>query len=121
MVKFVWKTKKLLIKAEYAPRFVIYATNDSMRTVIITKIVFSIDTNVFYVDIRDGLQELRIQPSEVDRITFNGSSVVQSYHKAGMEKLCNPADKIDITIHDNYKRKYKIRTDLTIGMFESDL
>ena len=26
------KTKKLLIKVEYAPRFVIYATNDSMRT-----------------------------------------------------------------------------------------
>ena len=115
------KTKKLLIKAEYAPRFVIYATNDSMRTVIITKIVFSIDTHVFYVDIRDGLQELRIQPSGVDRITFNGSSVVQSYHKAGMEKLCNPTDKIGITIHDNYKRKYKIRTDLTIGMFESYL
>ena len=115
------KTKKLLIMAEYAPRFVIYATNDSMRTVIITKIVFSIDTHVFYVDIRDGLQELRIQPSGVDRITFNGRSVVQAYHKAGMEKLCNPADKIGITIHDNYKRKYKIRTDLTIGMFDSDL
>ena len=92
-----------------------------MRTVIITKIVFSIDTHDFYVDVREGLQELRIQPSGVDRITFNGRSVVQSYHKAGMEKLCNPADKIDITIHDNYKRKYKIRTDLTIGMFESDL
>jgi hypothetical protein len=29
------KTKKLLIKAEYLPRFVIYATNDYMRTVII--------------------------------------------------------------------------------------
>ena len=84
-------------------------------------IVFSIDTHEFYVYVREGLQELRIQPSGVDRITFNGSSVVQSYHKVGMEKLCNPADKIDITIHDNYKRKYKIRTDLTIGMFESDL
>ena len=83
------KTKKLLIKAEYAPRFVIYATNDSMRTVIITRIVFSIDNRVIYVDIRDGLQELRIQPSGVERITFSGSSVVQSYHKVGMEKLCN--------------------------------
>ena len=82
--------------------------------------MFSIDTHDFYVDVREGLQELRIQPSGVDKITFNGSSVVQSYYKIGMEKLYNPADKIDITIHDNYKRKYKVRTDLTIGMFEND-
>ena len=92
-----------------------------MRTVIITLIEFSIGNYVFYVDIRDGLQELRIQPSGVERITFNESSVVQSYHKAGMEKLCNPADKIDVIIHDNFNRRYKKRTNLTIGMFENDL
>ncbi len=119
-LNFYEKSKRLLIKEEYAPRFVVYATNDSMRTIIITKMVFSVDTHVFYVDIQDGLQEIRIQPGGVEKIVFDGKSVVQSYHKAGIDKLCNPAEKIQIVIHDNYRRKYKIKTDLTIGMFESD-
>ena len=82
--------------------------------------VFSVDTHVFYVDIQDGLQEIRIQPGGVEKIVFDGKSVVQSYHKAGIDKLCNPAEKIQIVFHDNYRRKYKIKTELTIGMFESD-
>jgi len=119
-LNFYEKTKRLLVKIEYAPRLVVYATNDSLRTVIITKMVFGVDSHVFYVDVRDGLQEIRIQPGGVARIVFDGKSVVQSYHKAGIDKLCNQADKIQIVIHDNYKRQYKIKTEFTIGMFEDE-
>jgi hypothetical protein len=30
--------------------------------------------------------------------------------------LCNPSDRIDIIISDNYRRRYRVKTDLTIGM-----
>ena len=87
-----------------------------MRGVIITKIVFSVKQHVFYVDMRSGLSEINIQPGSVERISFVGEEIIKSYKETQVAALCNPSDRIDIILSDNYRRKYRVKTDLTIGM-----
>ena len=41
------KTKKLNINFETVPRFKIYLSNNSLRTTIITKIICSVNSNIF--------------------------------------------------------------------------
>ena len=110
------KTKRLSIKFEFIPRVSIYIANNSMRGVIITKIVFSVKQHVFYVDMRSGLSEINIQPGSVERISFVGEEIIKSYKETQVAALCNPSDRIDIILSDNYRRKYRVKTDLTIGM-----
>ena len=110
------KTKRLSIKIEYIPCASLYIANNSMRTVMITKIVFSVKQHVFYVDICDGLSEIKIQPGSVDRISFVGEYIIKTYNETQVAALCDPSDRIDIILSDNYRRKYRVKTEFTIGM-----
>lgn len=110
------KTKRLSIKFEYIPRVSLYIANNSMRAVIITKIVFSVKQHVFYVDMRDGLSEINIQLGSVDKVYFAGEDIIKKYNESQVAVLCNPSDRIEIIISDNYRRRYRVKTDLTIGM-----
>jgi len=52
----------------------------------------------------------------VERISFVGEEIIKSYKETQVAALCNPSDRIDIILSDNYRRKYRVKTDLTIGM-----
>lgn len=113
------KTRRLSIRLEYVPCLMVYVVNKSLRTVMITKIVLSIMGLIFYVDMLEGLNEIRIQPGGIQIIQLNYKDVQQSHEKAQLGKICNPADKVTITIRDSFRRKYTVKTDMTIGMFEN--
>ena len=47
---------------------------------------------------------------------FAGEDIIKKYNESQVAVLCNPSDRIDIILSDNYRRKYRVKTDLTIGM-----
>ena len=119
-INLLEKTKRLSIKFEYIPRVSLYIANNSMRGVIITKIVFSVKQHVFYVDMRVGLSEINMQPGSVNRINFEGEEIIKSFKETQVAALCNPSDRVEIILFDNYRRRYRVKTDMTIGMLEQN-
>ena len=111
------KKKRLSTNFEMYPPYKIFISNNSLRTVVITKMVCSINNHIIYVERFSGLEELRISPASIQSITLSKGSILESYEKLNMSAFCNSNEKINITIHDNFGRKYKIKTDLTIGFF----
>lgn len=98
------KRKKLMVTFETAPEFCVYASNSSLRSVIITKMVCSIDDHFFYVKLYDGLHEVCLPPASVKKIEVRTSEIYDEYLKSHLDALCNPKDEVVIIIYDNYGR-----------------
>ena len=112
------KTKKLHIHLETVPSFKIYLSNNSLRTIAITKIIYCINTHVFHVKYFDGLRELNLAPATTQNIDIIKQDVYRAYCKTNMSAICSPNDNVKIILYDNYGRKYIIKTDLSIGAFQ---
>ena len=112
------KTKKLNINFETVPSFKIYLSNNSLRTTIITKIMCSVSSYIFYVEYFDGLRELTLPPASTHCIDIIKKDIHDAYCKARLCAKCAPNDKVIFTLYDNYGRKYTVKTDLGISAFE---
>ena len=112
------KTRKIHTRFETVPHFKIYLSNNSFRTIVITKMICCIGTHMFYVKYFDGLQELILPPATTQNIDIIKKDVHEAYCKTNMCEICNPNDKVRIILYDNYGRKYTIKTDLSIGAFQ---
>ena len=112
------KTKKLHIHFETVPNFKIYLSNNSLRTIAITKMICCIGTHIFYVKYFDGLQELILPPATTQNIDIIKQDVYRAYCETNMSAICTPNDNVKIILYDNYGRKYKIKTDLNILAFQ---
>ena len=112
------KTKKIYTSFDTVPSFRIHLSNNSLRTVAITKMVCCIDTHVFYVEYFEGLKELTLPPATTQNINIIKQDIYRAYSKTNMSAICNPNDKVKIILYDNYSRKYTIKTDLSIGAFQ---
>ncbi len=112
------KTRKIQTHFEMVPNFKIYLSNNSLRTIVITKMICSINTHVFHVEYFEGLRELALPPATTQNIDIIKQDIYRAYCKTNMSAICNPNDKIKIMLYDNYGRKYTIKTDLGIGAFQ---
>ena len=112
------KTKKLNINFETVPRFRIYLSNNSLRTTIITKIICSVSSNIFYVEYFDGLREVILPPASTHCIDMIKKDIHDAYCKTRSCAKCAPNDKVIFILHDNFGRKYTVKTDLGISAFE---
>ena len=112
------KTKKLHVHFETVPYFKIYLSNNSFRTIVITKMICCIGSHIFYVKYFDGLQELVLPPATTQNIEIIKQDIYCSYCKTNMDAICNPNDDVKIILYDNYGRKYTIKTDLNIAAFQ---
>lgn len=113
------KTRRLTIEFESVPDFKLLISNNSLRAVAITKMLCSIKDYVFYVEYYNGLDELHILPATIKTVLLDKESIYNSYQKHQLDALCNPADKVEVVLYDNYGRQYKIRTYFGISAFRS--
>ena len=111
------KRRKLYTHFEMVPNFKIHLSNNSLRTIVITKMSCCINTHVFYVEYFDGLRELTLPPATTQNIDIIKQDVFRSYCETNTCAICKPKDKISIILYDNYSRKYTIKTDLSIDAF----
>lgn len=112
------KKRKIHTHFERIPTFKICLSNNSLRTVVITKMIYCIDTHVFHVEYFEGLSELVLPPTTTQNIDIVKEDVHGAYCKTNMCVSCNSNDKVRIILYDNYGRKYTIKTDLSIGAFK---
>ena len=112
------KKRKIQTYFEMLPNFKIYLSNNSLRTIVITKMICSINTHVFHVEYFEGLRELVLPPATTQNIDIIKEDVHGAYCKTNMCVICNPNDKVRIILYDNYGRKNTIKTDLSIGAFK---
>ena len=112
------KTRKIQAHFETVPNFKVYLSNNSLRTIVITKMICSINTHVFHVEYFEGLSELTLPPATTQNINIIKQDIYRAYHKTNMCAICNPNDKVKIILYDNYGRKYTIKTDLSIDAFQ---
>lgn len=112
------KTRKIQAHFEMVPNFKIYLSNNSLRTIVITKMICSINTHVFHVEYFEGLSELTLPPATTQNINIIKQDIYRAYYKTNMCAICNPNDKVKIILYDNYGRKYTIKTDLSIDTFQ---
>ena len=112
------KTRKIQAHFEMVPNFKIYLSNNSLRTIVITKMICSINTHVFHVEYFEGLSELTLPPATTQYINIIKQDIYRAYYKTNMCAICNPNDKVKIILYDNYGRKYTIKTDLSIDTFQ---
>ena len=111
------KTRKIQTYFEMLPNFKIYLSNNSLRTIVITKMIFSINTHVFHVEYFDGLKELTLPPATTKNIDIVEQDIYKSFCGQNLSAICNPNDKVKFILYDNYDRKYIIKTDLSINAF----
>ena len=112
------KTRKLYTHFEMVPNFKIYLSNNSLRTITITKLSCCINTHIFHVEYFDGLRELTLPPAATQSIDIIKQDISRAYCKINMCAICNPNDKVKIILCDNYGRRYTIKTDLSIDAFQ---
>ena len=112
------KTKKLKTNFETVPSFKIYLSNNSLRTTVITKMMCSVKTHIFYVEYFEGLRELILPPATTHSIDVIKQDIHDAYCKTKMCALCNSDEKVKIILCDNYGRNYIIKTDLSIDAFD---
>ena len=112
------KTRKIHTHFEMVPNFKIYLSNNSLRTIVITKMIFRINTHVFHVEYFEGFREMVLPPATTQNISIIKQDIYEAYCKTNMRAICNPNDNIKIILYDNYGRKYTIKTDLSIGAFQ---
>ena len=100
------KTKKIHTNFEIVPSFKIHLSNNSLRTVTITKMIccMGTDAHAFYVEYFDGLRELILPPAATHSIDIIKQDVFKSYCETNICAGCNPKDKIRIILYDNYNR-----------------
>ena len=111
------KTKKLNTNFEATPSFKIYLANNSLKTTVITKMMCSVKTHIFYVEYFKGLKELTLPPATTQSIDIIKQDIHDAYCKARLCAQCTPNDEVIIILCDNYGRKHKIKTYLGIGAF----
>lgn len=115
----LWDRKKRLkVSFETIPYFHIYLCNNSIRSVAITKMVCSVGKHVFYALPYNGLQEVCLSPASVQKLEVRAKDIYNDYYKNQMNVFCNPKDEIIIVLHDNYGRKYMIKTGFGIAAFK---
>lgn len=112
------KTKKLKINFETVPSFKIYLSNNSLRTIVITKMICSVKTHIFYVEYFEGLKEVTLPPATLQSIDIIKQDIFNAYHKNKTCAFCVPSEKIKFILYDNYGRKYIKKTDVSICAFE---
>lgn len=112
------KKRKIHTHFEMVPNLKIYLSNNSLRTIVITKMICCIDTHIFHVEYFEGLKELTLPPATTQNIDIIKQDIYRSYCKTNMCAVCNPNDKVKIILYDNYGRKYTVKTDLNIGAFQ---
>ncbi len=114
----IWeKQRKPNVKIGFVPDAVIYISNNSQRTVAITKIIYSVDNHIFLVEYLTGLEELFLMPATTHSYKINKQNVYNSYIQHQMDLLgCNDK-QIIITLFDNYDRKNRIKTGASIDIF----
>ena len=112
------KTRKIHTHFEMVPDFKIYLSNNSLRTIALTKMIFCVNTHLFYVEYFNGSKELNLPPATTQSIDIIKQNVYRAYCKTNMCAICNTNDKIKVILYDNYGRKYTIKTNLSIGAFQ---
>ena len=111
------KTRKIHTHFETVPDFKIYLSNNSLRTVVITRMICCIDTHVLRVEYFDGLKELTLPPATTKNIDIVEQDIYKSFCGQNLSAIRNPNDKVKFILYDNYDRKYIIKTDLNIDAF----
>ncbi len=113
------KKKRLKVTFEMVPYFSVFLCNNSLRTIMVTKIVGFVGDSVFYVNTYDGLHEVVLPPSSVKKIEINTSKIYDEYYRCQMDALYNPNEDIVLALYDNYGRKYKVNTKIGIATFKN--
>ena len=112
------RTRRLTVDFRMVPSFKIYLSNTSLRSIMITKMVCSVNDHVFYVDYFEGLKAICLPPTTTQDILLDKSELLNSYCNMPMNFLCqnNEKDIVTIIIFDNYGRKYRIKEDITVAI-----
>lgn len=118
LISVLEKRKRLNIVFEMIPNYVIVISNNSTRPIAITKLTIASNGHIFYVEFFQGFNEFIVQPSTIKHLYLSEERIHAEYYRLNMPALCNPKDKIEITLIDNLNRKYRIKQDLTIGFFK---
>lgn len=114
----IWeKQRKLNVKIDFVPNAIIYISNNSQRTVAITKIIYSIDNHMFFVEHLAGLEELYLMPATTHSYKINKQNVHNAYIQHQMDLLGCRHKQIVITLYDNYDRKHQIKSNYSIDCF----
>lgn len=115
----IWdKYKKLNISFEMIPTAKVYISNNTQKTVAITKMLCSVNEHIFFVEPFDGLKEVYLQPATTKSIQLATQDIYESYFRYQMDSICNSDECIVILIYDNYGRKHKIKTSFPIAAFK---
>ncbi len=112
------KTRRLHTYFKMVPNFKIYLSNNSLRTIVVTKMICCIGTQVFYVKYFEGMSELTLPPSTTENIDISKKDIYEEYYNTNMSAICNANDEVKIILYDNYGRKYTIKTNLSINAFQ---
>ncbi len=112
------KQRRLDVQFELIPNAKLYISNNSQRSVAVTKIICSIDEHIFYVEYFEGLQEIYLLPATSKSVFLKKDEIYSSYFRHQIESICNPERKVSIILYDNYNRKYELKTDFPIDVFK---
>ena len=88
------KTKKLNTNFESTPCSKIYLANNSLKTTVITKMMCSVKTHIFYVEYFKGLKELTLPPATTKSIDIIKQDIFNAYHENKTCVFCVPSEKI---------------------------
>lgn len=113
------KSKRLNISFQTVPDLKLYLANNSLRTVVITKMICSVKTHIFYVKYFQGSKELIILPAMTQSVDIIKQEIHDEYCKTGMCSICNANDEVCIILYDNYGRKYTVKTGFNIRIFNT--
>ena len=72
------KTKRLSIQFFAVPCFKILICNSSLRTVAVTKVVYSLKGRPFHVEYFDGLHEMILPPASTQSISIDKQDIYSS-------------------------------------------
>lgn len=117
-INFWDKHRKLNIKFELIPNAKLYISNNSQRTVAITKLLFCVKDHIFFAEYFDGLKEIYLQPATTTSFSINKKDVYNSYFQHQTETFCNLNENVNIILYDNYDRKHMVKTFFSIESFK---
>ena len=111
------RTRKLYISLQRVPDLKICISNNSIKTIVITKMICCINTHVFHVEYFEGFREFILPPATTKNLDIIKQDVFEAYCKT---KLCvnKTYDEVKFILYDNYGRKYTIETGFRIADFD---
>ena len=113
-VNYYEKHRRLIINVNMFPKPTVYLCNSAASTILITKIRCYAGNSLVDAKPFIGDEELRIAPYTTYSCSLDMDELRCSVSPFIECKICKDSDTIKLELFDNYRRRYKVNTGLTV-------